>query len=120
MRECQAQGCNVILITREKMLHEDWPVRCWLSFFAVPNDAPVELFFDWWRAILRKRERSIASSRSEEFDVSIAARRASTCALKGMSSVTAQTPFRDKLSMSVKARDAGITVPDRPPASSLG
>ena len=25
MRECKAAGGNVILITKEKMLHEDWP-----------------------------------------------------------------------------------------------
>src|ERR687896_31007 len=25
MRECKAQGCNVILVTKEKMLNEDWP-----------------------------------------------------------------------------------------------
>ena len=25
MRECKAQGCNVVLITKEKVLKEDWP-----------------------------------------------------------------------------------------------
>ena len=25
MRECKAAGANVILVTKEKMLHEDWP-----------------------------------------------------------------------------------------------
>ena len=46
MRECKAQGCNVILVTKEKMLHEDWPRDVLDEVFALPNDAPVELFLD--------------------------------------------------------------------------
>ena len=114
MRECQARGCNVILITKEKMLTEDWPRDVLADLFAVPNDAPVELFLDLVSHIAqtRKVDRIIAL---EEFDVVIAALAREHLCLPGMSSVTAKT-FRDKLSMSVKARDAGIHVPDFVPA----
>jgi biotin carboxylase len=114
MRECKAQGCNVILITREKMLEEDWPRDVIDEIFAVPNDAPVELFLDLVSHIAktRKPDRIVAL---EEFDVLIAALAREHLCLPGMSSSTAKT-FRDKLSMSIKARDAGITVPDFVPA----
>src|SRR5258708_2162657 len=114
MRECQAQGCKVILITKEKMLHEDWPRDVIDEIFAVPNDAPVELFLDLVSHIAktRKPDRIVAL---EEFDVVIAALAREHLCLPGMSSSTAKT-FRDKLAMSVRARDAGIVVPDFVPA----
>jgi phosphoribosylamine-glycine ligase len=114
MRECEAQDCKVILITKEKMLHEDWPRDVIDEIFAVPNDAPVELFLDLVSHIAktRKPDRIVAL---EEFDVVIAALAREHLCLPGMSSSTAKT-FRDKLAMSVRARDAGIVVPDFVPA----
>ena len=114
MRECKARGCNVILITKEKMMHEDWPREALADLFAVPNDAPVELFFDLVSHIASttKPDRIIAL---EEFDVVLAALAREHLCLPGMSSSTAKT-FRDKLSMSVKARNAGILLPDFVPA----
>jgi len=114
MRECKAQGCNVFLITKEKMLPEDWPRDVLDEVFAVPNDAPVELFLDLVSHIARttRPDRIVAL---EEFDVVIAASAREHLCLPGMNSSTAKT-FRDKLSMSVKAREAGINVPDFVPA----
>src|SRR3989442_10498405 len=115
MRECQARGCNVILITKEKMLHEDWPREVIDGIIAVPNDASVELFLDLVSHIAktRKPDRIVAL---EEFDVVVAALAREHLCLPGMSSSTAKT-FRDKLAMSVKARNAGIKVPDFVPAT---
>ena len=114
MRECQAQGGNVILVTKEKMLHEDWPRDVITEIFALPNDAPVELFLDLVSHIAgtRKPDRIVAL---EEFDVVIAALAREHLCLPGLNSSTAKT-FRDKLSMSIKARDAGLRVPDFVPA----
>src|SRR5438132_7841419 len=114
MRECKAQGCHVTLVTREKMLHEDWPRDVLDEVFALPNDAPVSLFLDLASAIANtaKPDRIVAL---EEFDVVIAALAREHLCMPGMSSSRAKT-FRDKLAMSVKARDAGITVPDFVPA----
>src|SRR5438094_3561665 len=114
MRECKAQGCNVILVTKEKMLHEDWPREVLDEVFALPNDAPVELFLDLASHIAKttKPDRVVAL---EEFDVVIAALAREHLCMPGMSSSRAKT-FRDKLALNVKARDAGITVPDFVPA----
>jgi phosphoribosylamine-glycine ligase len=118
MRECHALGSNVILITKEKMLHEDWPRDVLAEIFAVPNDAPVELFLDLVSHISSstKPDRIVAL---EEFDVVIAALAREHLCMPGMSSSTAKT-FRDKLAMSVKAHHAGINVPDFVPAINRG
>jgi phosphoribosylamine-glycine ligase len=110
MRECQARGCDVTLITKEKMLQEDWPREILADLIAVPNDAPVELFMDLVSHLAAKvkPDRIVAL---EEFDVVIAALAREHLCVGGMSSVTAKS-FRDKLTMSVKARAAGIMVPD--------
>jgi biotin carboxylase len=114
MRECQRLGCNVILITKEKMLHEDWPREVLADVFALPNDAPIELFLDLVSHIssTTKPDRIVAL---EEFDVVIAALAREHLGMPGLTSSTART-FRDKLAMSIRARDAGIKVPDFVPA----
>src|SRR5437660_10109224 len=114
MRECKAQGCNVILITKEKMLQEDWPRDVLDEVFALPNDAPVELFLDLVSHIARvnKPDRIVAL---EEFDVVVAALAREHLCLPGMSSSTAKT-FRDKYAMTVNARAAGLTLPEFGPA----
>jgi biotin carboxylase len=114
MRECKAQGCNVILVTKEKMLNEDWPRDALDEVFALPNTAPVELFLDLVAHIAktRKADRIVAL---EEFDVVVAALAREHLCLPGMSSSTAKT-FRDKYSMAAKARAAGLTVPEFVPA----
>ena len=114
MRECKALGANVILVTKEKMLHEDWPRESLAEVFALPNDAPVELFLDLVSHIAKtnKPDRIVAL---EEFDVVVAALAREHLRLPGMSSSRAKT-FRDKLAMSLIARGAGLNVPDFVPA----
>jgi biotin carboxylase len=110
MRTCKAEGCNVTLVTKEKMLHEDWPREALDEVFALPNDAPVELSLDLVSHIARTRkpDRIVAL---EEFDVVIAALAREHLCLPGMSSSTAKK-FRDKYAMAVNARNAGLTVPE--------
>ena len=110
MRECKARGCNVILVTKEKMLQEDWPREVIDEVFALPNDAPVELFLDLVSHIAKNNQpdRIVAL---EEFDVVIAALAREHLCLPGMSSSTAKT-FRDKFAMATKAQSAGLTVPE--------
>src|SRR5213080_680117 len=114
MRESKAQGCNVILVTKEKMLHEDWPRDVLDEVFAMPNDAPVELFLDLVSHIAKTRmpDRVVAL---EEFDVVIAALAREHLCLPGMISSAAKV-FRDKYAMAVRARDAGLAVPEFVPA----
>src|SRR2546425_4085460 len=114
MRTCKAEGCNVILVTKEKMLPEDWPRDALDEVFALPNNAPVELFLDLVSHIAQTTKPDCIVA-LEEFDVVIAALAREHLCLSGMSSSIAKT-FRDKLAMSVKARNVGICVPDFVPA----
>src|SRR6476660_4359455 len=110
IRECKAHGCRVILITKEKMLVEDWPRESLDDLIAVPNDAGPALFIDLLAFLGRKRsiDRVIAL---EEFDVVTAALVREHLCLPGLSSSQAKI-FRDKLSMAVHSREGGINVPD--------
>jgi biotin carboxylase len=110
IRECKEHGCNVVLITKEKTLAEDWPRESLDDLIAVPNDAGPVLFIDLLAFLARKAkvDRIIAL---EEFDVVTAALMREHLCLPGLSSSEAKV-FRDKLSMAVHARRAGINVPE--------
>ncbi len=110
IRECKRQGCRVIVVTKERMLEEDWPRDCIDELFAVPNDATNEIFIDLMRhiSLQSKIDRVVAL---EEFDIVLAALLREHLCLPGFSSSNANI-FRDKLPMSHKAKAAGITVPD--------
>ena len=110
IHECKAHGCNVVLITKEKMLREDWPRESLDDLIAVPNDAGPALFIDLLAFLARKAriDRVIAL---EEFDVVTAALMREHLCLPGLSSSDAKV-FRDKLSMAVHSQRAGINVPD--------
>jgi biotin carboxylase len=110
MRECKVHGHNVILVTKEKMLQEDWPRESLDDLVAVPNDAGPALFIDLAAFLSRKAkiDRVVAL---EEFDVVTAALIREHLCLPGLSSSRAKV-FRDKLSMAVYSQRAGIQVPD--------
>ena len=110
IRECRTHGCNVILITKEKMLHEDWPRESLDDLIAVPNDAGPALFIDLV-AFLSKKMKVDRVVALEEFDVVTAALIREHFCLPGLSSSQAKV-FRDKLSMAVHSQRAGINVPD--------
>ncbi len=110
IRECKERGCNVVLITKEKMLNEDWPRESLTEVFAVPNDAGPPLMIDLVAHISRKMkpDRVVAL---EEFDVVTAALIREHFQLPGLSASIAKG-FRDKLAMARSAQDAGLDVPD--------
>jgi len=109
IHECKAHGCHVVLVTKEKMLREDWPRESLDDLIAVPNDAGPPLFIDLLAFLSRNRkiDRVIAL---EEFDVVTAALMREHLCLPGLSSSGAKV-FRDKLSMAVYSQRAGINVP---------
>jgi biotin carboxylase len=110
IHECKAHGCHVILVTKEKMLREEWPRESIDDLIAVPNDAGPALFIDLLAFLARERkiDRVVAL---EEFDVVTAALMREHLCLPGLSSSGAKV-FRDKLSMAVHSQRAGIDVPD--------
>jgi len=110
IRECKRLGCHIILITKEKMLKEDWPHDSLDEVIAVPNDADVPLFIDLAAFISRKMKPDLVIA-LEEFDVMTAALIREHLCLPGMSSSTAKT-FRDKYRMAEAAKSANVDVPD--------
>ena len=110
IRECKSHGCRVVLVTKESMLDEDWPRESLDDLVAMPNDAHPDLFIHVISLLARQNriDRVIAL---EEYDVIMAAQIREHLCLPGMSSTTARL-FRDKLAMSMKARTAGLSVPD--------
>ena len=110
IHECKAHGCHVVLITKEKMLQEDWPRESLDDWIAVPNDAGPALFIDLLAFLARQRriDRVVALA---EFDVVTAALMREHLCLPGLSSSGAKG-FRDKLSMAVYSQRAGINVPE--------
>jgi biotin carboxylase len=110
MRECKALGHNVVLVTKEKMLQEDWPREVLDDVIAVPNDAGPALFIDL-AAFLSRKNRIDRVVALEEFDVVTAALIREHLCLPGLSSSRAKV-FRDKLSMAVYAQRGGINVPE--------
>src|SRR5256886_13306478 len=72
IRECKTRGCRVVVVTKERMLQEDWPRDSIDELFAVPNDASTEIFIDLMRhiSLQNKIDRVVAL---EEFDVVLAA-----------------------------------------------
>ncbi len=110
IQECKDRGCHVILVTKEKMLGEDWPRDALDDLIALPDDAAIDLFVDLASFLARDRkiDRVVAL---EEFDVLTAAVIREHLGLNGMNRTTASL-FRDKVAMSTKARSAGVEVPD--------
>ena len=113
IRECKSHGCRVVLVTKERMLEEDWPRDSIDELFALPNDATLEIFIDLMRhiSIQHKIDRVVAL---EEFDIITAALIREHLCLPGVSSSDANL-FRDKWLMSLKAKAGGLTVPDFAP-----
>src|SRR5687767_14450901 len=118
LRECKAQGSRVTLVTKEKMLGEDWPRESLHDLVALPNDASTELFIDFAAHISQKEklDRVVAL---EEFDVITAALVREHLCLPGMTPAIPKA-FRDKLMMALGARAAGIGVPEFVPLVNPG
>ncbi len=118
IRECKRLGCQVILVTKEKMLNEDWPRDSIDQLMAVPTDADALLFIDLVAFLSRETtpDRVIAL---EEFDVMTAALIREHFCLSGMNSSAART-FRDKLRMAEAAKAAGVVVPEFVPLTHPG
>ena len=110
IRECKRRGCRVVLVTKEKLLGEDWPRESLDGIISVPNDATPELFIHTVTQLARplKLDRVVAL---EEYDVATAALIREHLRIPGMGFTTARL-FRDKLAMRVVAQEAGIRVPD--------
>jgi len=110
MRECKCQGCNVILLTAEKLRDADWPREILDDTFYLPADIPLGNIVQAVTHLARtkKLDRIVAL---DEFDMETAATLREHLRVPGMG-LTTMRYFRDKLAMRMKALDRGVRVPD--------
>lgn len=110
MRECQRQGCRVILLTAEKLKNADWPRESLADTFYLPDEIPIG---DIVKAVThlgrsQKLDRIVAL---DEYDMETAATLREYLRIPGMG-LTTMRYFRDKLAMRMRALDRKIQVPD--------
>jgi biotin carboxylase len=110
MRECTRLGCRVELLTLDKHRDADWPRDILSAIHTMPEDMTSAQIVNTvtYLARSRKIDRIVAL---DEFDMEIAATLREHMRLPGMGE-SATRFFRDKLSMRVRAREAGLLVPD--------
>jgi biotin carboxylase len=114
LREAKRQGCGVVLLTSESLQRKaDWPADSIDEIFYMPDQN-----HEWNRADTIKAVSYLARTRVidrivalDDFDVELAAALREHLRLPGMGETTVRH-FRDKLAMRMKAREAGINVPD--------
>jgi biotin carboxylase len=99
-----------VLVTKEKLLGEDWPRSELDGIIAVPNDATPEVFIHTVTQLARPLKLDLVIA-LEEYDVVTAALIREHLRIPGMEGTTARQ-FRDKLAMRSLARDASIRVPE--------
>lgn len=110
LEEMAAQGCNVVLLTGEKLRNAAWPWHAIQETHTFPADASPAHVLGLVQHLVRHMpiDRVVAI---DEFDLEAAALIREELRLPGMGqSITRH--FRDKLAMRVAARQAGIPVPD--------
>ena len=110
IQEAKRQGCRVLLLVNEKFVDKPWPWDSIDEHFRMPelSKQPDVTYAVSYLARSRKIDRIIAL---DDYDVATAASLREHLRLPGMGESVARY-FRDKLAMRVRARDAGIVVPD--------
>jgi biotin carboxylase len=110
LRTCKSMGCTVYLLTVEKLRDANWPRESIDEMFFMPEDLPLA---DLMRAVSytarsKHIDRIVAL---DEFDMENVAALREHLRLPGIGQSTIRY-FRDKLAMRLKAREAGVLVPE--------
>jgi biotin carboxylase len=110
LRECHRLGCRVILVTRQSCADGDWPREALADVFYLPSLLQRDDLLKGVSYLARSQsiDRIVAL---DDFDVEQAALLREHLRVGGMGETTARY-FRDKLAMRVRAREAGILVPE--------
>ncbi len=110
LRACKALGCTVYLLTVEKLRKGNWPREAIDEMFFMPDELPLQdlLHAVSYAARSRQIDRIVAL---DEFDLENVAAIREHLRLPGMGLTTVHY-FRDKLAMRMRAREAGILVPE--------
>lgn len=110
LRACRREGWRVLLVTVDTLAGAAWPREAIDDIFFVRRDAPPDDYVKGVSYLARTEalDRIVAL---DDFDVETAALLREHLRCPGMGETTARY-FRDKLAMRVRARDAGLLVPD--------
>lgn len=110
MRTCKAEGCDVFLLTVEKLRDANWPREVISEFFYVPEELPLQdlIYAVSYMARSRPVDRIVAL---DEFDMESVAALREHLRIPGMG-LTTMRYFRDKLAMRGRAKEEGIAVPE--------
>jgi len=108
--ECKQQGCRVLLLTTELLLHAPWPRHAIDQLSWVPDMYDRAAVIAHVSTLARDEEIDYVAA-LDDFDVEIAAAIREHLRLPGLGDSQARL-FRDKLAMRVAAREAGIRQPD--------
>jgi biotin carboxylase len=110
LRSCKAMGCQVLLLTVEKLRHGGWPFECIDEVFTMPEDLPLQaiLYSVSYLARFHQIDRIVAL---DEFDMENVSALREHLRIPGMGLTTVRY-FRDKLAMRARAKEAGIAVPE--------
>jgi len=110
MSRLAKHGAKAWLLTREKHLKADWPRDALQDVLAVSGDAQLPQIINAVSYLGRKIDFD-AIVPMDDYDVELGAALREHLRLPGMNESTARH-FRDKLAMRVRAREAGIRIPD--------
>src|SRR5271163_4584983 len=110
LRTCKAMGCQVLLLTVEKLRHANWPFECIDEVFTMPEELPLQaiLYSVSYLARFHQIDRMVAL---DEFDMENVSALREHMRIPGMGLTTVRY-FRDKLAMRARAKEAGIAVPE--------
>jgi biotin carboxylase len=114
MRECKRQGCRVLLLTSLSLKDiADFPREAIDEIFYMPDAAKKWNLEDTIKSVsyVAREEEIDLVVPLDDFDLETAAALREHLRVPGMGETTTRH-FRDKLAMRVKAREAGIDVPD--------
>jgi len=110
LRTCKAMGCRVYLLTVEKLRHAHWPQEAIDEMFFMPDELPLPGLLNAvsYAARTRKINRIVAL---DEFDMENVSAIREHLRIPGMGLSTVRY-FRDKLAMRMRAKEAGVPVPE--------
>lgn len=113
LRECKRQGCRVLLLTSESVGKEGWPRASIDEIFLLPDKD-----HEWNLEDVIKGASYLARTETidrivplDDFDLETAAALREHLRVPGMGDTTTRY-FRDKLAMRMRAKEAGIPVPE--------
>jgi biotin carboxylase len=110
LRTCKAMGCRVYLLTVEKLRHAGWPHQAIDEMFFMPEELPLPGLLNAvsYAARTRRIDRLVAL---DEFDMENVSAIREHLRIPGMGLTTVRY-FRDKLAMRMRAKEAGVPVPE--------